>query len=104
LYVINYTFVNDAGSGTFLFIGDKVGTPAVVQNNVFAGPGTVSTQAGAIQEDNQRSEKPGFMDRAGYTLKPVMNAQVKRAGPVADPWAAGAEARSGAAYRDHVRK
>jgi hypothetical protein len=89
LYVINNTFVNDHGSGTFLFISGKVGAPALIQNNVFAGPGTVSTQASAVQRDNQRVEKPRFMDQTGYALKPLVNPIVLKAGPVADPWQSG---------------
>lgn len=91
LYVINNTFLNDFNSGTFLFISGKVSTPALIQNNVFAGPGTVSTQAGAIQKDNRRLEKPGFIDRAGLTLRPLVNDIVLKAGPPADPWTSGAD-------------
>ena len=90
LYVINNTFLNDFSSGTFLFISGKVSTPALIQNNVFAGPGTVSTQASAVQKDNRRLEKPGFIDRAGLTLRPLVNEIVLKAGPAADPWTSGA--------------
>lgn len=100
LYVINNTFLNDFSSGTFLFISGKVSTPALIQNNVFSGPGNVTGQTTAIQKDNYRSEKPAFLDRAGYALKPLMNDMVLKAGPVADPWSGGVDAKvSAAAYR-----
>jgi hypothetical protein len=89
LYVINNTFLNDFTSGTFVFVSGKVSTPALIQNNVFAGPGTLTTQASAIQKDNRRMDKPGFVDRAGVTLRPLVNEVVLKAGPVADPWKAG---------------
>ena len=96
LYVINNTFVNDFTSGTFVFVSGKVSTPALIQNNVFAGPGTVSTQASAIQKDNRRLDKPGFVDRAGLTLRPLVNEIVLKAGPAADPWASGAASKDAA--------
>jgi hypothetical protein len=96
LYVINNIFLNDFTSGTFLLISNKVTTPALVQNNVFAGPGNVSTQASAIQKDNRRLEKPGFIDRAGLTLRPLVNEMVLKAGPAADPWSGGADSKDAA--------
>ena len=96
LYVINNTFLNDFSSGTFLFISGKVSTPALIQNNVFGGPGTLTTQSSAIQKDNHRMEKPGFVDRAGFSLRPLVNEMVQKAGPMADPWSSGTEAKAGA--------
>ncbi|SDF17044.1 hypothetical protein SAMN05428966_11312 [Massilia sp. PDC64] len=90
LYVINNIFLNDFSSGTFLFISGKVSTPALIQNNVFAGPGTVSTQSSAVQKDNRRMDKPGLIERAGFTLRPLVNDLVLKAGPAADPWTSGA--------------
>jgi hypothetical protein len=94
LYVINNTFLNDFSSGTFLFISGKVSTPALIQNNLFGGPGTLTTQSNAIQKDNQRMEKPGFIDRAGLTLRPLVNDVVLKAGQAADPWTSGTGAKS----------
>ena len=93
LYVINNTFLNDFNSGTFLFISGKVSTPALIQNNLFGGPGTLTTQSSAIQKDNQRMEKPGFIDRAGLTLRPLVNDVVLKAGQAADPWTSGTGAK-----------
>jgi hypothetical protein len=97
LYVINNTFINDFSSGTFLFISGKVSTPALLQNNVFAGPGTVTTQASAVQKDNRRLEKPGFIDRTGLALQPLVNDIVLKAGPAANPWTSGADSKDAAA-------
>jgi hypothetical protein len=97
LYVINNTFINDFSSGTFLFISGKVTTPALLQNNVFAGPGTVTTQASAVQKDNRRLEKPGFIDRTGLALQPLVNDIVLKAGPAANPWTSGADSKDAAA-------
>ena len=98
LYVINNTFLNDFTSGTFVFVSAKVSTPALIQNNVFGGPGNLTSQASALQKDNRRMEKPGFIDRAGVTLRPLVNEMVVKAGPATDPWSAGVEEKA-AAYR-----
>ena len=80
LYVINNTFLNDYGDGTFLFVSGKVPTPAVIQNNIFGGIGTLVSQASAIQKTNYRSVAPGFVDRAHWDLHPVGSALVINAG------------------------
>lgn len=98
LYVINNTFLNDHTSGMFVWVSGKVTTPALIQNNVFGGPGTLTSQSSALQKDNQRLEKPGFSDRAGLTLRPLVNEMVTRAGPAAAPWT------SGAATKEPARK
>jgi hypothetical protein len=72
LYVINNTFLNDDGSrGTFVMVGSGVTTPVLMQNNIFAGVGTVSNQAVAIDRNNYRSLSPAFVDRANYDLRPA---------------------------------
>jgi len=76
LYVINNTFLNDYGDGTFLFVSGKVPTPALIQNNIFGGIGTLTTQASAVQKSNYRSVAPGFVDRANWDLHPTASALV----------------------------
>jgi hypothetical protein len=72
LYVVNNTFLNDMGSGgTFLFISGKVPTPALVQNNIFGGVGTLSTQSTAILKTNYSAAAPSFANRAAYDLHPT---------------------------------
>jgi hypothetical protein len=71
LYVVNNTFVNDRpNGGTFVNIGTAVAEPALLQNNVFAGPGTVTNQANSISTSNFSGGDPRFVDRAAfdYTL------------------------------------
>jgi hypothetical protein len=81
LYVINNTFLNDnANGGTFLFISGKVSKPALIQNNIFNGIGTLSTQATAVQKTNFRSVAAGFINRATYDLHPTESGLVINAG------------------------
>ena len=49
-------------------------TPVLVQNNVFAGTGDISSQSGALLKDNYRSLAPAFVNRAGYDLRPAAGA------------------------------
>jgi hypothetical protein len=53
LYVVNNTFVNDNGQGSFFDI--RAGTTALFVNNIFAGGGTVRTQAGITYTTNLAS-------------------------------------------------
>ena len=76
LYVINNTFLNNYSDGTFLFVSGKVPTPAVIQNNIFGGIGTLSTQASSILKSNYRSVAPGFADRDKGDLHPTGSALV----------------------------
>jgi hypothetical protein len=81
LYVVNNTFLNDdTNGGTFVMVGSGVSKPVLLQNNIFAGIGTMSNQAGAIDRTNFRSVAPGFVDRAGYDLHPPANVLVINAG------------------------
>lgn len=81
LYVVNNTFLNDDGSrGTFVMVGSGVSTPVLLQNNIFAGTGTMSTQAAALDKSNYRSLAPSFVDRANYDLRPAAGAPMIDAG------------------------
>jgi hypothetical protein len=81
LYVVNNTFLNDYGSGgLFVMIGSTVTTPALIQNNIFAGVGTVTNQTTATQKTNYSAASPGFVNRAAYDLHPTANALVIDAG------------------------
>lgn len=81
LYVVNNTFLNDASSGTFVSIGTGVTTPALLQNNVFAGPGTVTNQASAVQRTNYQATSPSiFVNRANYDLHPAPGSPLINAG------------------------
>lgn len=52
LFVVNNTFVNQKGPGTFVNIGGAVDVPAVIRNNIFAGSDSITGQATAILEAN----------------------------------------------------
>jgi hypothetical protein len=81
LYVVNNTFLNDDSvRGTFVLVGSGVTKPALLQNNIFGGTGTLTTQASAVQKTNYRSISPGFVNRATFDLRPLPNALVVNAG------------------------
>lgn len=50
LFVVNNTFVNDKGNGTFVNVAGGVTTPAVLRNNIFFGGGTITNQGSAVVE------------------------------------------------------
>ena len=102
LYVVNNTFINDDSSrGTFVFVGDTVGTPVLMQNNMFVGTGTVSNQASAIDRTNYRTLSPMFVDRANYDLHPASGSPVINAGSVAGVSASGLSLLASSQYK-HV--
>jgi len=68
LFVINNTFVNNESSGTFLDIGSADTVPVVAENNIFDGPGTLSSQAGAVLSHNFTGN-PQFVDEASYNYQ-----------------------------------
>ena len=82
LYVVNNTFLNDAGSGTFVMIGSAVTTPALLQNNIFAGSGSMTNQGNATDKTNYRAAAPAFVDRANYDLRLAANSPALNAGSV----------------------
>jgi Disaggregatase related len=72
LYVVNNTFVNDLPSGgLFVQIDSRDKVPAVLQNNIFYGPGKVINQDSAILKSNFTGD-PSFVDvrNGDYHLKP----------------------------------
>lgn len=102
LYVVNNTFLNDDSSrGTFVLVGSTVTTPVLLQNNIFSGTGTLSTQAAAVDKTNYRSVAPGFVNRAAYDLHPSANALVINAGSAPGFAAGGAPLKAVFEYR-HV--
>ncbi|MEP7041965.1 MAG: right-handed parallel beta-helix repeat-containing protein [Dokdonella sp.] len=81
LFVVNNTFVNDRGSGTFLQIGASTTTPVVARNNIFFGGGTPTTQANAVLDHNYSGSDALFVDAADYDYRllggsPVIDAGV----------------------------
>jgi hypothetical protein len=69
LYVVNNTFVNDLGSGTFVAAG---GSTAIVQNNLLAGSGTrVSGGGPATQTSNLQTSAPNFVNIGAFDFRPT---------------------------------
>src|SRR6185436_2920192 len=60
LYVVNNTFVNDRGSGTFVELSG--GTIATLQNNLFVGSGTVVSGGAVTQTTNRTTNAPNFVN------------------------------------------
>jgi hypothetical protein len=81
LYFINNTVLNDfSGGGLFVFVSGNVTTPALIQNNIFGGIGTLTNQTSAVLKSNIRSVAPGFVNRATYDLHPTASALIINAG------------------------
>jgi hypothetical protein len=69
LFVVNNTFVNTRSpGGYFINIHSSVTTPALIQNNIFSGLGTITTQTTAVQTSNFVGD-PLFVDRVTYNFR-----------------------------------
>ena len=77
LYVVNNTFVNNESVGTFVNIASGA-VPAVIQNNIFNGPGTLTTQSNAVLSTNFVGNplfvNPGSYDYHLQSGSPAINA------------------------------
>jgi hypothetical protein len=80
LFVVNNTFVNDLGSGTFLQIGAATTTPVVARNNIFYGGGTPSSQASSVLDHNYIGSDALFVDAPHYDYRLLPSAAVIDAG------------------------
>lgn len=80
LFVVNNTFVNDRGSGTFLQIGAAAVTPVIARNNIFYGGGTQSSQANSVLDHNYVGSGALFVDEAHYDYRLLPTAVVIDAG------------------------
>jgi len=100
LYVVNNTFLNDdSARGTFVMISGNVKTPALLQNNIFGGTGTVTGQTTAVQKTNFRSVAPGFINRVVFDLHPLANPLVINAGTAPGKSATGVALAPTAQYK-----
>jgi hypothetical protein len=80
LFVVNNTFVNDRGSGTFLQIGAATASPVVVRNNIFHGGGTPSSQPNTVLDHDYIGSDALFVDAAHYDYRVLPTAAVIDAG------------------------
>lgn len=102
LYIVNNTFLNDDSSrGNFVAVGSGVTKKILLQNNIFGGVGSLTTQYGAVEKTNYRAIAPGFVNRAAYDLRPTANALVINAGSVPGTSATGVSLAPTSQYK-HV--
>ncbi len=87
LYIVNNTFLNDGANGVFININARITKPAYIQNNLFAGRGTLTTQAAATLQTNYKADQVAFVNRAAYDLHPLPHPQITGAGsePIVPP-------------------
>jgi len=100
LYFINNTVVNDFAGGTFLFVSGKVTTPALIQNNIFIGEGTLSSQAASVLKNNYRAFAAGGVDRSIDGVRRIASALVRGAGTDPGKSAAGVALVPTGQYKD----
>jgi hypothetical protein len=69
LYVVNNTFVNDRGSGTFVELSG--GTTATLKNNLIVGNGTLVSGGTVTQVSNLRTNAPNFANAGAFDYRPT---------------------------------
>ncbi len=80
LYVVNNTFVNDRPTGgNFLNMGSSETTRALVTNNIFYGPGRLSTLSNSVVTTNYVGD-PLFVNEAGYDYHLTLGSPAIHAG------------------------
>jgi len=86
LLVVNNTFLNDLGKGTFLQVSPrgKADVPVTAVNNIFLGQGLVCSYPQAVLKNNVTAD-PKFVGRATWDLRvgagsPCLNAGSAEAG------------------------
>lgn len=100
LYVVNNTFLNDDSvRGNGVLVGSGVTKKILLQNNIYAGTGTLSNQSGAVERTNYRALAPGFVNRAAFDLRPTANALVIDAGSAPGVSSAGVSLAPTAQYK-----
>ena len=82
LFVASNTFVNDLDHGTFITVA--AGSPAaVIANNIFVGPGTLTSQANATLTTNFTMD-PKLVDQANYDYQLMSGSPCIDAGTLLD--------------------
>jgi hypothetical protein len=81
LYLINNTIVNDRSRGGIFLALPFAGSSATIENNIFAGTGTVISGSGkTTQITNLVTNTPNFVNRAGYDYHLLPNSAAINAG------------------------
>lgn len=94
LYVVNNTFVNDYGSGTFLFVSS--GTATRIVNNILAGSGTALRGPGELH-NNVTGRRSDFVDPTNFDYR--LKARAAAVGRGTEPGSAhGVELRPAEEY------
>ncbi len=68
LFFVGNTVLNDDAKGTFVVVAPS--TPAFFADNIFSGPGTVTSQKSAVQKNDfdDSMGDPMFVDRASFDV------------------------------------
>ena len=69
LFVINNTFVNNRGSGTFVQVAASTTAPAVLRNNILFGGGNPTNQVSAVRENNLVATNPLFVGATAHDYR-----------------------------------
>ena len=102
LYIVNNTILNDDSSrGNGVLVGSTVTKKILLQNNIYAGTGTLTNQSGAVEKTNYRALAPGFVNRAAFDLRPTTVGLVIDAGSAPGVSASGLSLAPAAQYK-HV--
>lgn len=82
LFVINNTFVNDLGHGTFIQVSAGDTTAVVAKNNVFFGGGTICSQTSPMPviDHNYSGSAPKFVNIANYDYRALPGSPLIDAG------------------------
>lgn len=83
LFIVNNTLVMDRSDGAFFYISELDLVPAVIQNNIFSGPGQISTQLSSLLINNLSGVDPMLVDPANYDYHLLSGSPAIQAG--ADP-------------------
>lgn len=77
LFVVSNTIVNDFTSGIFVLVDGSVTTPAIIKDNIFTGPGGITTQSSAVQANN-------FTGNAQFVNQAIFDYHLQSTSPAID--------------------
>ncbi|MDR3386482.1 MAG: hypothetical protein P4L92_05465 [Rudaea sp.] len=82
LFVVNNTFVNDLGHGTFMQVGTATTLPILAEKDIFAGGGTICSPItpAPTPSHNYSGSNPMFVDAVNFDYRPLPGSPVINAG------------------------